>query len=94
MDRAIDGDGRFSTPDGLDIRVTLAIVFGDGVPRIEIASLSEPANLIPIQAIDRAASCFLYELTTELRRQAYRATPPRTDLKPKDRKRRRRAARI
>lgn len=85
MERVIDGKGYFGTPDGLSINVCLAVVFGDGSPRVEISSISDPSRLIPIHAIDRAARCFLYELTSELRRQAYRESAPRTDLKPKDR---------
>lgn len=90
MERAIDGKGHFQTPDGLDIRVTLAIVFGDGEPRIEIVSLKNPDNLVPVQAIDRGSKVFLYEVTSALRLQAYRERPVRSDPKPKDRGRPRR----
>lgn len=83
MERVLDGTGRLTTPDGLDIRVTLTVVFGDGPPRVEIAAISDPANLVPVPAIDRAAKRFLYELTAELRRHASR--PVRADPKPKDR---------
>jgi hypothetical protein len=89
MERAIDGNGHFLTPDGLTIRVALAIVFGDGAPRIEIRSLKGNGDLIPVQAIDRAAKAFLYELSAELRRRAYRERPFVSDPKPKDRPTRR-----
>lgn len=83
MERVLDGTGRFNTPDGLDIRVTLAVVFGDGPPRIEVASISDPEHAVPVPAIERAAKRFLYELTVELRRHAPRTVRP--DPKPKDR---------
>lgn len=89
MEPAVSGRGRFDTPDGLDIRVQLAIVIGDGAPRLEIASVQSPADRVPIQAIDRAAKVFLFEIANELRRQAYRARPFAPDPKPKDRKKRR-----
>lgn len=85
MERALDGRGRFATPDGLDIRVTLAVVFGDGPPRVEIESLHNPGRAMPVQAVDRAAKVFLFEIVAELRRHAYRARPFTPDPKPKDR---------
>lgn len=93
MERAIDGNGHFSTPDGLTICVTLAFVFGDGPPRVEIKSVKNPSALIPVQAIDRGSKAFLYELTNELRRQAYGERPIVPDLKPKDRPKVRRVRR-
>lgn len=82
MERAISGKGDFVTPDGLKIKVALAVVFGDGPPRVEIESLKAPTGIVPVHAIDRAARCFVYELTSELRKQAYQQTPPRSHPKP------------
>lgn len=79
--REIDGKAKLTTPDGLDIKVVLGIVFGDGAPRVEISSMQNPSNVVPIQAIDRAAKVFLFELTQELRKQAYRARPIIADPK-------------
>jgi len=87
MERAISGNGDFDTPDGLRIKVALAVIFGDGVPRIEIESLKAPSGVVPVHAVDRAARCFLYEITSELRRAAYRQTPARSDPKPSSRRR-------
>lgn len=87
MPRAVDGHGYFVTGDGLDIWVTLGICFGgDGPPRVEIASISDPEQVVPVPAIERAAKRFLYELTVELRRHAPTPVRPvRADPKPKDR---------
>lgn len=85
MERALTGSGDFGTPDGLKIKVALAVIFGDGPPRVEIESLKQSTGVVPVHAVDRAARCFLYQLTDELRRQAYRQTPARSDPKPKDR---------
>lgn len=86
MSRAIDGHGFFSTTDGLDIRVVLGIVMsGDGPPRVEIASIHDPSDLISVDAVDRAAKSLLFEVTRQLRRKAYRERPFQSDPKPKDR---------
>ncbi len=89
MARAVDGHGYFTTPDGLDIWVTLGIAFGgDGPPRVEIASIHDPSDMIPINAIDRAGKLLLFQIQRELRKRAGHARPVLADPKPKDRRRR------
>jgi hypothetical protein len=86
MSRGIDGHGIFWTPDGLDIRVSLAIVLsGDGPPRVEISSIQDPTDLVTVEAVDRAAKVLLRAVTYQLRRRSYAPRPVTPDPKPKHR---------